>query len=874
MGWKLPAGLGLAGRFPLGPQWGASGEDVYSEDSDGTRSSIRRLLDFGAADEPTSLWESLLKSGYREVYALQVEGIPYLFGERELYTIRGLAAGNPDADTYTMSYALAVREGDHHDQACNREDGLAVGRALDFCLGRQQIADEGLGPLLFARPTLRATLTSAVTDPAADTFSVDTTTSWDGTGLLYIGRECVRYLSTTSTEFGSCLRGVAGYPHYHTASTSGAYAQCTDTPVFWRGRLVTLWAHLVSPEGRFLGERWATLGAYCRHEWRGFVRDTPRPEQAGMVLTCLPLPRLAAQEFGAEVQGKMIPDWIVSEPADTITMARSASGTAPTSPVTTNQGIISLQVWAAIVANHLTTALSTDIVTVTVRPSGNEIDVKATSVAGSGQWLIQTNAWFLERDEYLTTAEVGLVPGRSIIPLIWSSYGTGTDQAGVWVVVRLEPSADLTDAELGDTGMLALEVDGETEIAFYDRRLTSSDGDKIAFRLSGRGLMSTPRLNLWGGETTVRAIAGALGGWMQCLRILMTSSGTGNAITPGARGRFDWLPYGFGLGLPEDWIVVDPTIGQEMAGAFPIVAASTSRTSIKELLCGWLALTRHCLVQRRQADGSIRLEVISTDVVDDADATTLAAADVLMDGHDTPEMMEPPNHVRISSGDLLRDGATHIVRDAPRAQAEGVRSVEIKAPGVTAEQALRYGAEMILLGDGQAAVRCRLPPWFAGQIGDTRDLTGAHPAVWDWAAGAFAPSSVIGVAVEHGRSLFDQTQEVTFLLAGHAQERVYLCPCALVTQAVSATVYRVEAGGATGFAVGDEVMFYERSNEDADTGTVTISAITEGIDYDTITVDADPSVDGNEIVITFDVYANAVTRQRRFMFAQADRWWR
>ena len=46
---------------------------------------------------------------------------------------------------------------------------------------------------------LALTLTLAVTDPDMDTFEVGSTTGWDATGLLYIGRECVRYTSLAST---------------------------------------------------------------------------------------------------------------------------------------------------------------------------------------------------------------------------------------------------------------------------------------------------------------------------------------------------------------------------------------------------------------------------------------------------------------------------------------------------------------------------------------------------------------------------------------------------------------------------------------------------------------------------------------------------
>lgn len=846
---------------------------------------------FEPVEAPSSLWGSLVKSGYGIVYALEVEGIPYLFTEREMWTTRGVAAGYHNLDDLTISHALVISEGDRYDQACNREEGLAAGRAVDFTIGRQQLADESLGPLLFARPTLRSTLTLAVTDPDMDTFEVDDTTGWDATGLMYIGRECVKYTSLTDTSFGGCQRGVAGMPHYHTASTASAYRQCTDTPVYWRGRLVTLWEHLVSPEGRYLGERWAELGLWCRQAWRGEVRDTPRPEQAGMVLTCLPLPRIAAQEFGAEISGKMRPDWIVSDPGDVVIFSNPslyAAYSVPRAPIETNNGIVSLATWAAIAENHAAVEWRAQFEITPTRlliriAESQDTDAVSPYIVGPSTTVV-AQAWFLDPGQVSSTninpwTTGGPTAGGYIysIPLTFIPAAGG--QAGAWIVVELEPQADYSDALVGETGLLALDVGGHIEIASYDETRLSSDSTKRAFRLSGRELLGTSSstgahsyANPWLNDTTVRVISGTAGQWEEALRTLLTSSGTGD------RGDFDTLPHGFGLGLPDEWFASGPQTGiQSWVNAViqqRLTAVTTGKTSARDLLCGWLAALSACLVQRRQDDGAMVLDVVSTAPDNDPTGEALTEADVLLDGHETPEMMEAPNHIRIVTGDLLNERPTHIVRDSARAQAEGVRSLEIKAPSMTGDQALLYGASLMLIGDGQAAVRMRLPPWVEIQIGDARELTSAHPAVWDWSTGTYAPASVMGRVVEHGRELWSQVQDVTLLLAGQAQERVFLCPCALVTQAVSTTVYRVEAGGAVGFAVGDEVLFYERSNEDADTGTATITAIVEGTDYDTITVDADPAVDGAEIVITFDVYANAVTRQRRHMFAQTDKAWR
>lgn len=868
-------------------RWSPDFEDepVYSEDTDGTSArSMRRLLDFTEVDQPTSLWGSCVQSGFGIVYGLEIEGIPYLFGEREMWTVRGLEAG-ARSDEFTMSYALVLDEGTRFSCESDRESGVASGRAVDFVIGRQQLADESLGAAIFARPSLRANLTATIADPAQDEFAVDSTSGWDASGLMYVGRECVRYTSTASTSFGGCIRGVAGMPHYHTADTIGGYRQCTDTPVFWRGRLVTVWAHLVGPDGRFLGERWCDHGAYCRQEWRGYVRDTPRPAAGGMVLTCLPAVRLAAQEFGAEIRGTIRTDYIVSGPADQIglNIAGLEELQGPSDP---DRGLVGIDTWCRLTEAGLTGTYGIDTyLHWTVEPFPGGIRVRCAY--DLDMQALRTSAWFLERGEWLGAAFATADFTQWIIPWSWST-GIGPD-AGGWLVIEQEPTSDGSEPDVPATGLLAIEDEqGVVEIAAYDETREAStsttsgggvaSGPKIlrAFRLSARNLLGTDSLaagfNPWRDGRSAKVVSGAVGLWEDCMRTLMTSSGTG------ARGEFDALSVGFGVSLPDEWI----GIGDTYAGLVPTIpseeikAITTGKTSVEDMLCGWLALMRSCLVQRRNDDGAVVLDVVSTEPVEDCNADELRDDDVLMDGHEAPELVEAPNHVHIKSSDLLAERPTYVVRDAVRAQAEGVRRVEYKAPGMTSDQALRYGAEMILLGDGQSSVKLRVPPWVDVQIGDALQVTTAHPSIWDWSAGTYAPSTVMARVVGWEREAWSQVQDITLIMSGQTENRRYLCPSATVTQAVSTTVFRVEKGGATGFAEGDEVLLYARGDEGGTTYARTLDAIdTTAADYDVFTVDsAAANVDSSgEWVATFDVYANGTACQQRHMYVRSDRYW-
>ena len=66
----------------------------------------------------TDLWGSLIKSGYRVVYGMQIDGIPYVFGARAMYAMDGTAVAAPSG--YTVSHALVIREGMRVSVECDR----------------------------------------------------------------------------------------------------------------------------------------------------------------------------------------------------------------------------------------------------------------------------------------------------------------------------------------------------------------------------------------------------------------------------------------------------------------------------------------------------------------------------------------------------------------------------------------------------------------------------------------------------------------------------------------------------------------------------------------------------------------------------------
>jgi hypothetical protein len=132
---------------------------------------------------------------------------------------------------------------------------------------------------------------------------------------------------------------------------------------------------------------------------------------------------------------------------------------------------------------------------------------------------------------------------------------------------------------------------------------------------------------------------------------------------------------------------------------------------------------------------------------------------------------------------------------------------------------------------------------------------------------------VIGTA----RSDYDDTLTATVLLEGQYGGPVYLCPSAEVTAAPAPDELRMSKGSVGRFQAGDEVAVYLPGSEDTDYEEVGITSIdTSNGSYDVLNLDANLAVvtPAAGLIVTFPVYANANTRQRRYLYVRSDRAWR
>jgi hypothetical protein len=315
-----------------------------------------------------------------------------------------------------------------------------------------------------------------------------------------------------------------------------------------------------------------------------------------------------------------------------------------------------------------------------------------------------------------------------------------------------------------------------------------------------------------------------------------------------------------GLALPDLWLDVSrfPLTAQYVDGI------SDDKASVENIAGGWLALLGYCLTQRQGADGYVRIEAVPTTLDVPGEATSIFPRDVLVGNTQAERLFETPNVVRIE--DSLRQRRTvSVVRDVPRQQAEGARSVTVIAPGINTASALIYGGKMLALSDGQIAVTLPVRAGLDLHVGDPCRLVLEHPAIWDWTTGAVSqdmPARVIG---EH-ESLGDGTRQLTFLVAGQQRRPRVLCPAARVTGWLSSTLVQVD--DTTGFAVGHKVRVYRRGDdttfEDRIVGavnTATILTLTVAVTTATFPADGDS-------YITFDTYTDCTVRQQEHLFVR------
>jgi hypothetical protein len=828
-----------------------------------------------------STWAELQAAGYRRVLGMQIEGIAVDLIEVPLLTTADELAAASTGRTEAVP-AMRVSEQENVLLELGRWSGVASGRALEVQLDRAVLGEYSDTVDLFRQPTLRAVLSVTVSNPAATTFNVVSTTGWSNAGHFYAGREYCTYTSTTATSFTGVTRAVAGYAHYHESETVSAYATLTNTPVYWRGRLVVIFEHLVGPDGRFAGSAVNTVGTFCRELWKGFIDAQPMPYTQLMSLRMLPIERLLTQKLNAARTGQVI----TAAPLSVAGSGSALNGlvvdsyymTAADKVYVSNQhsaaengqfprfqvaGMQSLQRWAVSICQDVDTYLSSFVTyfpevlfdNETHAPYAVRFIFRAQS-GGSREFVSAAPlAWFIGN---VQEAEIRDPTDTRVANSF--TMELAPNQAPVsWMLVAIDADATGEPRSWPTSGYILLEGEGEdaVEVARYDTIDTSIDpaGLHVAIRVIERQLMGTQRLNPWREETRITVLAGASGTISDVLRTIATSSGTG------ARGAFDTLGFGFGWGVPDSWLDTD----KYPLNTLPCDAATDEDSSLEDLVGGWLVLLGRCLVQRRQDDGIIRIEAVPTTIDASSYVTTLTSADILLGAAQVETLYDTPNMVRIEDSHRAKRRVGQLM-DVPRQQAEGAREIALVAPSITPADVVVYGTRILRLSDGQMVLTLHVAPTVTLQVGDACRLDIDHPLAWDWESGT-SSGTIVARVVGAEDPLDAGPRKLTFLCPGQAQAGKVLCPAAKATARPASDEMTVD--NVTGFEAGQFVIVYRRGNDTTKNVRREIKSITGLVVEFTATVDlTDYPADG-DTWMTYDEIGTATADQQEHLYIVA-----
>jgi hypothetical protein len=171
-------------------------------------------------------WGTQLERGYSTLIVAEIEGIPVRWVERAVATAADDTAPASTSGT-TTDPSLVIPMGMTQAVDIDRQTGIANGRAMDVILDLDQMGDTARA--LFVRPSLKTILTADVTNPAATTIAVASTTGFAASGGFWLGREHITYTSVTATTFVGCTRGVSAATRGSTFPTARAAIRSRPT---------------------------------------------------------------------------------------------------------------------------------------------------------------------------------------------------------------------------------------------------------------------------------------------------------------------------------------------------------------------------------------------------------------------------------------------------------------------------------------------------------------------------------------------------------------------------------------------------------------------------------------------------------------------
>jgi len=873
-------------------------------------------------------FNTCLKRGCHVVYALEIEGIPFLFVEKHVrrVTAESNAASPGFIDGYGgATVAGLIIDGQKIGEEIDRKKGVSRARSLDFKLAYAPLEDAGVIDNLFQKPSFLSPVAADI-DTGATSFTVTAVGGgWPNPAGIYVGNEYIYATgvahSEPTTTFSSFTRGAWGPKYDHDAGGFTASRFATDRPNIWRGRMATLWECVVNQEGRALFDTWKT-GDYCRQAWKGTLDASPVPGQVGFEFSAQALVRKLTQKIGFTGDwrimwnelGHSFTEIVESPTADpnfqswqgvTLGLYDPGDGSmavdfhillddgtdeSVTVSNSTARAYASVGHWAGDIAAGLVSQLSSDLENaksytsssqafflfdVTDQASGTQLKSESTASVTGG-----TAPYFLRANQYAYpkySTDIATVGGAET-PMNHFRLETSWDWASYdvfpWLLVVNDQSSTLQDYTLPATGYAIAEADGEKELfKFANGADVAAYPGAKAIKVVQRAISGTP-VNLAKYGVTIKVVAGTQGDLKSCALTMLESSGTAT------RGDFDTLGLGMGYAI-DDGHISEADFGTSVAmyADRELVAADDGTVSFEGLFGGWYTMSGTCVAQRRNSSGVIQLRPVRHEVyalsARDPAVVSISASDILLKGVSPLEVVEAPNVVMVGTKSMANDAAYDVtVRSVPEIVREGVRAWDIKCPHMDAQDAYNAAQRAIVLGAGQYAITLTLGPWVDVQVGDPCILAlGNHRGTFDFDDGTVGMTSAFARCMGVERDLETLEQKCRFLLYGNSIHPSLYCPTATVT-AHSGAVVTLDTGEGAWFAATETVRLYNPGREELGTpeySDIVINSISG--DALTLASSAPAWVANNTTRATFPTYASASAGQRGFFFFKSDYRW-
>lgn len=754
-----------------------------------------------------------LRYGWGLLYSLKIEGCDVLTVER---SVSSAPTG------YTLDASLVIDNGSKIGSVVDRKKG--IGKSFDLSI---QLLDTTAVRAMFKKPTKVARLTSSLAHATTGSMSIETTeTSW--ASPCYLGNERIEFASTTGspiTVFNTLTRGTPAtdWRAYDHDLGSMVATYVTDSPQWWRGRRVVLYATPVDPVG---GVHGAHLHTDAIELFAGVINTDPRVNRDGLwEFNCRSLERRLTEPVAVELSGTchfgMYDNAPVDVDPDAVlhfaiwTGTGTASITVPTYDISIRPyegltGQVSFAAARRLVADkfnaHGTVTGASDIGGLTWKSDWVQTDegsvynewtamVKVDSSASDSWWII-LGKW-----------EVGNPPP----PWLALDWGFGyefdnpqvatSSGSGRYIKTTLKASArttsisyltvKLTEGDptaLPSSGWVRLEANDQTVYLPYDQ--VTSDESQIRVRIDRDG--GSVLGHQLGGEFLVSGISGDVdvtfihrddGRIQDTMRRMLMSSGRGtNSAT------FDTKPLSAGMDLAR---VDEGSFEENLDGIWNMLGGLNLRvdsgTTFATLYGGLIALGQRAIVSRYSTTGTVEIAAVRTGVgVTSAYAGEITDRDVAVVGGSSPirpmSTIPAPNAIGLKiEGD---PPGTYHSSDLPAMRAQGVRRWDLKAQGLN-RNALTlpfysWCNSHFASARSTQAVQVDVLPWTDfGGVGDLIRFETSHFSAWDLSAGEpgyDGPARVIGVQFDLKKHIYT----VTLLINGTTEGGMTLCPAAPV----------------------------------------------------------------------------------------------